>query len=415
MTSARLTAVEAATYLGVTRATLYAYVSRGKLRSLPGPGRSHSYAVEELDRLRTDAEARRGRGPAAGSALMWGAPVLSTSLVAIDGKGPSYRGIAAIDLVHAGTTFEQAAEHLWNGTTGATLPLVLPQGQWDWPSKVANEPVERSYVRSRAEPLQRLLMFLPALALDDPARFVQTQASELERARRIIVSMVAALARARGRRAYRQTSRVRGVARMLCSALGARVSERHVAALDRALVLLADHELNPSTFAARIAAGTGADLYACLIAALATLSGPLHGGATRRIEALLREVETDRRAKSVILARARRGEVIPGFGHPLYPEGDPRARVLLETARELAPQDGRLRTLLAIVGSMRRVAGESPTVDVGLVGLRVALGLPAGSAQAIFAVGRTAGWVAHSLEQRESGVPLRPRARYQAG
>lgn len=414
MTTARVTAAEAAAFLGVTRATLYAYVSRGKLRSLPGPGKSHSYAMDELERLRTDAEARRGHGPAAGSALMWGAPVLSTRLVSIDGRGPSYRGVAAVDLVRAGTTFETAAEHLWHGPQRATLPLEASESQLDWSQQSSSELVERSFVRGRVEPMQRLLLLLPALAVGDAARFVHSAPSELDRARRIILTMVGALARTRGTRVYERVSRARGVARSLCIALGGRTTSPNVAALDQALVLVADHELNPSTFAARIAAGTGADLYACLVAALATLSGPLHGGASRRIEALLREVRSERRASSVILARMRRGEVIPGFGHPLYPEGDPRARVLLDTARALSPKDAGLRKLLAIVRAMDRLAGEYATVDVGLVALRLALGLSAGSAQAIFAVGRSAGWVAHVLEQRESGVPLRPRAQYQA-
>jgi citrate synthase len=180
-------------------------------------------------------------------------------------------------------------------------------------------------------------------------------------------------------------------------------------ALNRALVLVADHELNASTFAARIAAGAGADLYACLSAAVATLSGPLHGGESDRVDALVREVGTPSRARAVILARTQRGDLLPGFGHPLYPDGDPRAPPLLATARVLAPQA--TRTLDAVVREGRRLLGLEPNLDTGLVAIAHATGL-SGSASAIFALGRCAGWVAHILEQREAGFLLRPRARY---
>ena len=163
---------------------------------------------------------------------------------------------------------------------------------------------------------------------------------------------------------------------MLCGALGARVTPKAAAALDLALVLSADHELNPSTFAARIAAGTGANSYACVMAAVATLSGPLHGGACDRIEALTSELLSSRaRVGSVLLSRARRGETIPGFGHPLYPEGDPRAGPLLALARELAPKNPRVRALFSIVRSMTRNTHAGPNLDLGLVAVAAALGL----------------------------------------
>jgi citrate synthase len=114
----------------------------------------------------------------------------------------------------------------------------------------------------------------------------------------------------------------------------------------------------------------------------------------------------------LVRERARRGEAIPGFGHPLYPKGDPRAAPLLDAARSIAGKSPVVRTVLSIVRAMREEGREAPTVDLGLVSLASALGLPRGSAVAIFAVGRTAGWVAHILEQRRADFVLRPRARY---
>ena len=188
-----------------------------------------------------------------------------------------------------------------------------------------------------------------------------------------------------------------------------RLTER---AIDQALVLCADHELNPSAFAARVAASTGADLYASIGAALAALSGPLHGGACYRVEMLGAEAGPPSRAAATLDARLRRGDAVPGFGHPLYPHGDPRGRRLLESAHSLAPRPPPLRTLLAIAQAMRERGREGPTLDTGLVALASALGLPPGTAVGLFAVGRAAGWIAHSLEQHAAGFVLRPRARY---
>ncbi len=200
------------------------------------------------------------------------------------------------------------------------------------------------------------------------------------------------------------------VAQALLASVGAaHRGDRAERALNCALVLAADHELNASTFAARVAASAGADLYACLTAAIATLSGPRHGGECDRVEALVSEVGTPRRAHSVVLARTQRGDLLPGFGHPLYPDGDPRAPPLLAAAHDLAPSS--VRTLDAIVLEATRSLGLKPTLDVGLVAIAHALGVP-GAASAIFALGRCAGWAAHVIEQREAGFLLRPRARY---
>jgi citrate synthase len=180
-------------------------------------------------------------------------------------------------------------------------------------------------------------------------------------------------------------------------------------------VVSADHELNASTFAARVAASAGADLYACVGAALATVSGPRHGGACDRVEALVAEAGSPRRAAAVVHERARRGEAIPGFGHTLYPDGDPRARPLFASAAALgrgrAPMQ-RVQTVLALVDAVGEARRELPSVECGLVAVTAALELPPGSAAALFALGRAAGWIAHALEQRAAGYLLRPRARY---
>jgi citrate synthase len=200
------------------------------------------------------------------------------------------------------------------------------------------------------------------------------------------------------------------------AALGGRITEERARAADRALILSAEHELNASTFAARVAASTGADPYSVLGAALATLSGPKHGGATERVEALVRESGSPGRAVRDLGRRLARGEVVPGFGHPLYPHGDPRVAPLLAAARaSQAPTrraaDAR-RTLFALVDAMAARDRPPPTLDVALVATAGSLGLAPGGAALLFACGRAAGWIAHALEQYEMDELIRPRARY---
>ncbi len=180
------------------------------------------------------------------------------------------------------------------------------------------------------------------------------------------------------------------------------------------LVLMAVHELNASSFAARVADSAHADVYAAIQAGLATLSGPIHGGASDQVEALLREIRRPEDAVRVVHERARRGEPVPGFGHFIYRKtgGDPRAKALLEIAWELAADSEEVDRVTALVTAMEAAERPQPNVDAAAVGLRAALGLPAGAVAGIFSVGRSAGWVAHILEQYESGQLLRPRARY---
>lgn len=397
-----LPASEAARFLGVKRATLYAYASRGLVRSEPGPkGRGRRYARSDLERLKSRGAARAGHGPVAAAALRWGEPVLATAISSIRETGPAYRGHSAVDLAERNVSFEAVGELLFAGT------LVLDA---HWPGRESLVALKRAHFEfpSTHPPLHTLLALVPRLALYDADRFGAPKEAECARARRLIRAMVAALARSRDELA--RASSADSVSEAISIALGA--PRRARAAIDQTLILVADHELNASTFAARVVASTGADLYACVTGGLAALTGPRHGAFSDRIEALLDEVGDAGRARDVIQNRSSRGEAIPGFGHPLYPEGDPRVPPLLELAGELAPRGNRLATLRAVMQAMQRAGREPPNLDFGLVAIVRALGLPRGAATALFAVGRTAGWIAHALEQREAGYLLRPRANY---
>ena len=180
--------------------------------------------------------------------------------------------------------------------------------------------------------------------------------------------------------------------------------------LRRCLVLLADHELNASTFVARCVASTGATPYAVVSAALSALSGRRHGGASARAEALFHEIGPDQDPLAVMAARLARDETLPGLGQPLYPAGDPRAVAIVEAVAAALPEEG-ARIAAAAVAAMR-LTGQYPNVDFALAAAVTALGLPAGAALSVFVVGRTGGWIAHAIEQYESQVLIRPRARY---
>ena len=334
--------------------------------------------------------------------------MLDTSITAIDPeRGPLYRGRSAIELARGGASFEAVCELLW---TGALPEEAAPWIAHDFP--LAVEPLSR-LLPSGAAPLERLAVVVPLLAAHDPGRFTTAHSALLPRARVLMRRMAAALVPGMDAATVQRSFDAPDVAGAIAQALGANCGDEGVAALGRALVVCADHELNASAFAARVTASTGADLYACTAAAIATLSGPKHGGATDRIEALLGEVGEPERAEQVIHDRARRGDPVEGFGHPLYPKGDPRGHALLELGRSLAPEGRAVRIAEALVSAIHGTAGGI-TVDLGLVVLCHSLGLPRGAAAGVFALSRCAGWVAHILEQYEAGYLLRPRARYQS-
>ena len=384
---------KAANHLGISRRTLYAYVSRGLVRSVPGVGgRPRLYALADLDRLKARRDARAGHGAVAAGALRWGEPVLDSAITAITPRGPAYRGRLAVDLAAAGARFEDVAELLWSG--------FLPEAPVRWPRP--SPPRLAGLLPGGAAPLEVMALLVPLAGLADADRRDPRPDALVAQARRLIPLLAAALAPGYSARALGAGP----VAAIATRALG--LAEPAVPTLETALILLADHELNASSFAARVAASTHADAYACVGAALATVSGPLHGTASESVARFADEVGGPERAPAAVRALRRQGRTPPGFGHLLYPAGDPRATPLLAIAR--GSGDRRARTLLAVVDAVAPDA--MPTVDVGLAALVAALGLPPAAGSGLFAVARAAGWLAHVLEQRAAGYLLRPRARY---
>src|SRR5262245_29521328 len=231
---------EACAALGVKPATLYTYVSRGVIRGVrPGRGRARLYVADDVARVATRSAARRGHAPVAAAALRWGEPVLESAITSVAGGVLAYRGHRVDALVAAGTTFEQCANLLWQRPDDEPWPVAPPPAR-------ARASID---VPRRASPVWRMTATVPALALADPARWGRAEAAEIPHARRLIVALARALAPTAAARAAARGS----IAAIAARALGSRAADAP-ALIDRALVAIADHELNASTFTARVAA-----------------------------------------------------------------------------------------------------------------------------------------------------------------
>ncbi|WEX08744.1 citrate synthase [Chelativorans sp. AA-79] len=378
---------EATARLGVKRTTLYAYVSRGVLRAIADPADSHRSLYSSVDVDALTKRKRHGRKPerVAAATLDWGLPVLSSRITLIEHGRLFYRGQDAVELAgHA--SLEEIARLMWD--CGAEDPFAGPAPA-----------VDQAWIRLAAA-LGNLSVIERAAALL-PLVYGSTALTWQRETRRLwppAVALVRAVAAAAA--GTRPTSAP--VHTVLADAW--KLDKGGADLVRAALVVLADHELNASTFAVRIVASTGASLASALAAGLAALSGPLHGGSTSLVEIFFDEVERSGDAAKVVEERLWRGDRLPGFDHPLYPEGDPRGSALLG----MLPLAARRVDVLAAMDRL----GKLPNVDFALVALRRALRLPRGAALSLFAVGRTVGWIAHALEQCEEGKLIRPRARY---
>lgn len=396
LTDARhLTTAETAALLGVARETLYAYVSRGLLRSEPVPGdpRSSRFLRDDVEALRARRELRRQPEKAAQQGLHWGAPVLDSALTLIEGGRLYYRGHDVLELARTWSV-ERVAALLWTGRpddAGLLFPAEPAEATRGLAARVA-----------RLGPVERCQVVLPQAGAHDLAACDLRPAAVAAAGARILSLLLA----------------VAGGAWSGASLAGrlqqgwAPRRPRVALALRAALILCADHELNVSAFTARCVASAAASPYDVVSAGLAALKGGRHGGYTERVEALFREAGRPERARGVLGERLRRGETLPGFGHPLYPAGDPRARALVALAQAGAGAAPASRLALALRDAARDLVGEEPTLDFGLVALAHALRLPPGAPLSLFALGRTIGWIGHALEQYALDRLIRPRARY---
>lgn len=361
---------EALALLGVKPQTLYAYVSRGRIevrRETVGARRS-LYRAEDVAQLAQRANASRKPSAIAAGSMAWGEASIVTHISTVERGRLIYRGEDAARF-SVGATLEDAARLLWDCEDAVDIPVSTNR---------------------RANPFEALA----GLVSQCRPSIGRGKERLCRDARTAIAYIAAACGIAPGAAPLHL-----GLASLW--SLGADNAEL----VRRALVLIADHELNASTFATRVAASTGAPVAACLLAGLSTLSGPRHGGAATALARMLDDAEREG-PEATTRAWLDGHGAVPGFGHPLYPNGDIR---MLTLGTMLKP-DALMRELAEHV---REATGLLPNIDFGLMALARGAGLPADASLTLFLLGRSVGWAAHAMEQALEGSLIRPRARYE--
>jgi citrate synthase len=381
---------EASRTLGVTRPTLYAYVSRGLIRSEPGTSasRERRYARDDIERLKRRAEERRDPDKVASHALQWGMPVLESAITLIADERLYYRGYDAVSLAKE-QSVDSVASLIWTGSLDGARP----------PDRRAAHRGIRSLKR---EPfIVRAQAALALASADDPRAFDLRPESVLATGWRIL-ELVAGV----GAPGPREST----IDATLAKAWAVRAGGEDV--IRAALILCADHELNVSAFTARCVASAGSHPYAVVVAGLAALEGIKHGGSTARVESMLASLRQAKSLRAALTDRLRQGQRIDGFGHPLYRHGDPRAIALLQLLHERFPKSPELRFVRELARLSESLTGEKPNLDFALGSVSRVLRLPSTSGLTLFAIGRTIGWIGHAIEQYAVDHIIRPRAKY---
>ncbi len=388
-----LSSDDASKRLGVSRTTLYAYVSRGLVRSTAKPGNSHQrrYAAEDVERLRNRSEQRRDPGKTAERALHWGVPVLESSITLIDSDRLYFRGYEAGELART-RTVEEVAALLWTGSFDVSLfagmPLHVVAG---------GKSAEDLPFVSRAQSMLPLVGARDSLAYDLRPRAVAQTGWRIVN---LLTSVAAESADLED--SIEETLQKRWIPK----------TPHAVELLRAALILCADHELNVSSFTARCVASAGSSPYAVVIAGLTAIEGAKHGGLSEKVESMLTDLRRTRDVRKALSDRLRRHEPIYGFGHRLYTNGDPRAAILMDLlAKRFAKSPEVIFTRnVAKVGE--ELTGDKPAIDFALAALARTLKLDRGAPLTLFALGRSIGWIGHAIEQYAKDEMIRPRARY---
>ena len=398
MSARYLTAHEAAAELAISVPTLYAYVSRGLIRSeeTGGSKRTRRYHAEDIARLKQRQQQRRDPQAAVETALHWGAPVLESALALIaDGK-LLYRGQDATTLAKT-YTIEQVAALLWLDDVAETATLFGPDR-----SALADLALVRTDI-TELSPFERLSVLVPLAAAHDLAAYDLQPGAVARTGTRILHLFTETI-----------TGEPVGVNSIALSLAQHWAPDDGNAArvINAALILCADHELNVSAFTARCVASAGATPYAAVQAGLAALGGFRHGGQTERAVQLLQDIGSPGGVRSVLATYGRRGEPIPGFDHVLFPNGDPRATALLDLLAQTYPTSPAVALVQALIEHRSVTTNKQPNIDLALATLTRTFDLPPGAGLALFALGRTVGWIAHAIEQYAANQLIRPRARY---
>lgn len=392
-----LTAKEAAAELGVKIPTLYAYVSRGLIRSEMGTGRSRAkrYRRADIETLKARKALQKEPSKAVASALHWGTPLLESQITLIANGRLYYRGQDALKLSQT-HTFEAVAALIWqieNPVAYFAAPL---------PAALAQIIQSTRPMFGQLTPVELFQVVLTLSSGQDLAAYDLHHAAIVQTGARMLRLETAVVTN------HDPTTPIANAIQSAWTPAKPEVAQL----INAALIACADHELNVSAFTARVVASAEATPYQAVIAALAALQGRKHGGYTERVAAFFREIGSPQNSYATIANRLKRGERIPGFGHPLYPDGDPRAQMLLAQTKAVFPQNPAYKMAQEVCQIVAETTGLKPTIDFALVTLALAANLPPHAPLALFAIGRTAGWVGHIIEQYAQDQLIRPRARY---
>jgi len=314
---------------------------------------------------------------------------LESAITLIEGGRLYYRGIDAVELSRL-RSVEEVASLIWTGRLDA------------WPVLTTRSKSEE--IPPAALPfLARAEMTLAAAATRDPLAFDLRPEAVPQCGARIVEMMTRAAGGSRAAARAAMEERL---------AAGWKLRRGAADVLRTAIILCADHELNVSTFTARCIASAGGSPYAVVIGGLAALEGVRHGGMTSRVESMFESMRRERGGKEALGARMREGAQLEGFGHPLYPDGDPRATALLDLLERRFPRSAELRFAREVADAAWSALEVRPSLDFALATIVRVLGLPARSGLTLFALGRTIGWIGHAIEQYRTGALIRPRAKY---
>ncbi len=391
-----LSAQQAADLLGIRIESLYAYVSRGLIRSEPAAGsggREKVYLKEDLEWLLSRKAIRKNPDTVTSSVLRWGEPSLDSKLTLISDNRYYYRG-EEVTRIAKERSFEEIASFVWSGEWGRSIP---------------------SYSKSDAKILDSISSLVPAgkgydwlrlcqLALilhEERSGFAAKSSESAWAILYLFVSMAVF---------PEKLERTSSVCDALANLWNVYPDDAHI--VDEALSLCLDHELNISSFTARCAASSGASLHASVVAALSAFRGPKHGANILRVQAFLTEIQQEGSVVKAAIQRQRRGESIPGFGHPLYSEEDPRAKRIYHLLDASLGESEAVSLFRELRNFGREQLNQMPNIDMALGIVGVALSLPHDASLQIATIGRSAGWIGHAFEQRASDQLIRPRARY---
>lgn len=387
---ARLTTQEVARRLGVKPETVYAYVSRGLLDSARGPGgRSSTFDPKQVDAL---AARRRRPAPQA----------IGTGVTLIDEGRYYYRGVDVAELARR-YPYEAVAEWLWTGALDLGVRFTAPE------DAVRTARVAIDALAPHSSLIDKLRVAVVAAGVADPLRFELTRSVVTATARSMIATLVESLPLLGG-----DAPAGASLAQRLWPRLtAAEPTDQMIRCVDAALVLLIDHDLAASTLAARVAASARAHPYAVVSAGLGALEGPLHGAASGLAHRMLAECLDRGTAAPVVADQLRAGRRIPGLGHRVYQAADPRTTLLFSMLEQVPGSQPVLDMAREVVTTVGRVRPLHPNVDLALAVLSLAAAMPADAGEVIFAVARTAGWVAHALEEySERPLRMRPSGQY---